>query len=252
MKTLFGIARNEFRMSITRRGLLIVTLLLIIWPVVAGGPIDTGQAFDAQWIAANAGLLAFAMNIFIPVVSGILAADRAVRDNTLHMRELLRSTPLNNASYVAGKYIGVAASLLAMQAVIVFAVALTRILQFDLPLDLLWASLSASVVLNVPAILFVTAFSLLCPLVMPVRVYQILFTGYWYWGNFLSPDLFPSISRTLLNASGQFALSAFYTDLMRLGASQSQALLNIAIILLCALGALGLMWLLLEHRENAK
>ncbi len=41
-------------------------------------------------------------------------------------------------------------------------------------------------------------------------VYQILFTGYWYWGNFLSPQVMFTVSDTLLNASGKYALMAFY------------------------------------------
>jgi ABC-type glycerol-3-phosphate transport system permease component len=61
----------------------------------------------------------------------------------------------------------------------------------------------------VPAHAFVVAFSLACPLVMPVRVYQVLFTGYWFWGNYLNPSAFPTISDTLLVPSGKYVMEGF-------------------------------------------
>jgi ABC-2 type transport system permease protein len=90
----------------------------------------------------------------------------------------------------------------------------------------------------VPSFAFVVAFSLACPLIMPVRVYQILFTGYWFWGNFLSATVFPTVRDTLLNASGIYALQGFFRGTI----SQTdealytplEAWLNILVMILCA------------------
>jgi len=60
------------------------------------------------------------------------------------------------------------------------------------------------------AFAFVVAFSIACPLFMPVRVYQVLFVGYWFWGNYLSPEVFPTISGTLVVPSGKYALYGFF------------------------------------------
>lgn len=249
MNSLLSVARYEFRMAASRRAMWFITALLIVFLVLATQPVDTsGDA--SQWLPTSAGFFAFSMNIFIPVIAGVMSADRAIRDTSLHTRELLRSTSLPNATYVAGKYLGVVASLLLMQTIIVIIVSVAYILRFGIPVELLFKSLSAAVLINYPAILFVTAFSLLCPLIMPVRVYQILFTGYWYWGNFVSPDFFPSISDTLLNAAGRFALYAFFASEAMPGTEPGFALLNIAVVLGCALLALLAMWQLLELRSR--
>ena len=89
---------------------------------------------------------------------------------------------------------------------------------------------------------FVVAFSLACPAIMPLRVYQILFTGYWFWGNFLSPQVFPTISGTLLNASGVYAQQGFFSGTLgqwrdRLYTA-SEAWLNILVLGLCAAAVL--------------
>jgi ABC-2 type transport system permease protein len=64
--------------------------------------------------------------------------------------------------------------------------------------------------ISVPAYAFITAFSLACPVLMPVRVYQVLFTGYWFWGNFLNPEAIPTLNGTLLTAGGSYAMEGFF------------------------------------------
>jgi hypothetical protein len=41
-------------------------------------------------------------------------------------------------------------------------------------------------------------------------VYQVLFTGYWFWGNFLNPAALPTLNGTVLTPSGAFAAYAFF------------------------------------------
>jgi hypothetical protein len=91
----------------------------------------------------------------------------------------------------------------------------------------------------VPAHAFVVAFSLACPLIMPLRVYQVLFTGYWFWGNLLTPKAFPTISDTVLNAVGQYPLQAYFgmftdsTHKVEGGFTPPEAVLNLVVLILC-------------------
>jgi hypothetical protein len=75
---------------------------------------------------------------------------------------------------------------------------------------LLLHTLIAFLAIVVPAYAFITIFSLAFPLIMPLRVYQVLFTGYWLWGNYLDPRVFPTISDTLLAACGKYAYEGFF------------------------------------------
>ena len=78
------------------------------------------------------------------------------------------------------------------------------------PVALFGASLVAFLVINLVAYLFVGAFALACPLFMPVRVFQVLFTGYWIWGNYMSPQAIPTLSDTLLTVSGRWVARGFF------------------------------------------
>jgi hypothetical protein len=64
--------------------------------------------------------------------------------------------------------------------------------------------------ITVPAYLFIGAFSLACPAVLPVRVYQVLYSGYWIWGNYISPGFIPTLNGTLLTASGNIVADGFF------------------------------------------
>ena len=191
MKPLLGIAAYEYRMSITRVGLLIVTgvfTLVYMYLGVQYGEFDHAARTD-WW--REAGQAAFSLSLFFPVLAGIVTADRAVRDDQLKVRELLRVTRLDDGQYIVGKYSGVSLSILTLQFGVVLLATTTQVVFHRLNPILIPYSLAASAVVHGPTILFITAFSLACPLIIPVRVYQILFTGYWYWGNFLNPEVTP-------------------------------------------------------------
>ena len=250
MKLFFGVCRYEFLMSIRRIGLLATTLLLIAFFIF--GVITTDSGLDmGDWSWTAAGNIVFSQAIFFPVVVGIFAADRAKRDYKLGVMELLRVTEMRSSTYVLGKYFGVSFSMLALSLVLTLVLGGSTLF-FGAGLDFLLRCLAASLVINAPAIFFVTAFSLACPLFMPVRVYQILFTGYWYWGNFLNPEFFPSISHTLLNASGRLALEGiFHFSWGQISATTLDAILNILILGLMSAGALIAMNLILRRRQAA-
>jgi hypothetical protein len=107
------------------------------------------------------------------------------------------------------------------------------------PFNFLGTLLLAFLSIAVPSHAFVVAFSLACPLVMPLRVYQVLFTGYWFWGNMLSPKAFPTISDTVLNAMGQYPVQAFFgvftdsTHKVEGGFTPPEAVLNLFVLFAC-------------------
>jgi hypothetical protein len=102
------------------------------------------------------------------------------------------------------------------------------------PVQLIGVLLVAFLAMALPAHAFVIAFSLACPLVIPLRVYQVLFTGYWFWGNYLNPKAFSTISNTLLVPSGKYVLEWFSK-----GSPAAQvAVLNLLVLTACTAAAL--------------
>ncbi len=212
MSEFWSVFRYEFHMSICRKGLWLAYGLLFIFYFVSifmgrGEVENPNLPIGEMW--ASSAQLAFMLNLFLPVVAGVSAADRLVRDQQLHTYELLNSTSLRKWNYLLGKYLGVLTSLL--MPVFCF-IMLMRIytLFLGVPITLLWMTLGVFPIIILPAYAFVVAFSLVCPLVMPIRIYQVLFTGYWFWGNFLSPDVIPTLSGTLLQPGGKVAMEGFF------------------------------------------
>jgi hypothetical protein len=59
--------------------------------------------------------------------------------------------------------------------------------------------------------MFIAGFYLLLPVILKVPLYQILFVGYWFWANLMSPRIgLPSPVGTMLNATGLWAQRAFF------------------------------------------
>ena len=85
------------------------------------------------------------------------------------------------------------------------------------------------------------AFSIACPAVLPVRIYQVLFAGYWFWGNFLNPRAFPTIAGSVLTASAQFAAEAFFGARFGSGGRVTVpfVILNLCVLAACAVAALA-------------
>jgi hypothetical protein len=234
--------RHEFSMSIRRPGLWIgYTLLGLFYFITNLTPgLDPSEDIirpDQVWY--EAGHIVFMFNIFMPLLAGILAADRMHCDNRTGVRELQRSTPFLIPAYILAKYFGVLLSVLAPMFLLVFVVGTALVAKGLAPFDFLGPLLLAFLSIAVPAHAFVVAFSLACPLVMPLRVYQVLFTGYWFWGNLISPKAFPTISDTVLNAVGQYPVQAFFgvftdsTHKVEGGFTRPEAVLNLFVLVAC-------------------
>ena len=250
MSQFTGLFRHEFRMSIRRPGLwisygllfLFYTVLLFLPP--PGGELQEGEIITMGELWKYAGRIVIQFNLFLPVVGGILAADRIQRDFHLGVRELQNSAPLSRPAYILGKYFGVLASLLLPVGLWVTAVAVALAATGFAPWAIIYAMLLAFLAMTVPAFAFVTPFSLACPLIMPLRVYQILFTGYWFWGNYLNPEAFPTISETYLEAAGEHAFQGFFggfpfTPPLPLEYTALDATLNLVVLALCIVAVLA-------------
>ena len=136
--------------------------------------------------------------------------DRIQRDVRGGLRELQDSTPLSRRDYILAKYLAALASSLLPVFVWAMLIAIQMTVSGHAPAGFLYAVPVAFLAITVPAFAFVIAFSLACPLVMPLSVYQILFTGYWFWANFIPSALFPTLNGTLLTPSGNIALQGFF------------------------------------------
>jgi ABC-2 type transport system permease protein len=245
MSQFLGLVRHELNMSIRRKGLWIsYSVVFVFYSIVLFTPPHSGPAdvFSSGLIWREAGESVYFFNLLMPLVGGILAADRMQRDVRLGVRELQVSAPLGRVTYVLGKYVGVLLSILLPMFLWVMAISTLAIASGQAQLLLAGAVAIAFMAIAVPSFAFVVAFSLACPLVVPLRVYQILFTGYWFWGNFLSPEVIPTVSGTLLNASGIYAQQGFFRGLLSKSVEELhtplEAWLNILVLGTCAAAVL--------------
>lgn len=247
-----GLLRHEIRMSIRRKSLWIAYgLLFLFYTVLLFAPPPLGERVPGEVLLESevgsvAGRFLVEVNVFFPIAVGILSADRIERDRRLGLRELQDSTPLRRPVYVLAKYLGVLASALLPVAPWLLGIAVVMTLDGHAPLGFLYAVPVAFLAITVPAFAFVVAFSIACPLVMPLSVYQILFTGYWFWANFIPSRLFPTLNGTLVTPSGIYALEGFFSA--RTAASTTarthtaaEACLNLTVLGLCIVAVLVLL-----------
>ena len=209
--TVLGSTRYEFSMQVRRKALWIamIAVSLIIfrsasspWRVASDAPLSV---VIADW--------AVVCNTVLPIVFGVLLSDRLPRDRRLHLTELLDSLPAPAGSRLSGKFLG---SALATTAPIFlgYSVGIAELLiQRHDPMAIPIA-LAAFVLINLPGLLFVAAFSIAVPAILWMPLYQFLFVGYWFWGNLLSPHYgIPTLSSTMLTPMGSFAASGFFNNI---------------------------------------
>jgi hypothetical protein len=58
--------------------------------------------------------------------------------------------------------------------------------------------------------MFIGAFSIACTAILWVPLYQILFVGYWFWGNLLPDVGIPTLSTTILTPVGGYMCTGFF------------------------------------------
>ena len=205
-------ARYEMRMQLQKRSLWVAILAL--------GALF--QTFKMQQVtrghtASAVGAYAHSLNVLAPVIIGSLVADRLVRDRRLGVDELLQSTPTRFRSRFAGKYVGTVSACL-LPLLVIWMVSATRmaVVRHD-PAILGWAVV-AFFIIEVPAVLFVSAFALGCPTVLGAPLFRVLFVGYWFWGNVVPSRILPTLSGTWLTPLGDVARVGFLGDQPGFGA----------------------------------
>ena len=185
---------------------------------------------------------------------GILSADRLQRDFRMGVRELQESTPLHLAEYTLGKYFGVLLASLTPVLIWLWLITGLFIAFGNAPIEFFFTMTLAFIAIMVPAFAFVTAFSLACPLIMPLRVYQILFTGYWFWGNYINPEMFPTLNGTLLTPSGMYSYQGFFGGFINstepLTYSASDAALNLIVLGLCIIAVMVVLNVYLQWQSR--
>lgn len=248
MRGILGLTLHELGMGLRRPALWIAyTVLFAFHTVVLFSPPPLGEWVSGETIGPEkvwpaAGAFLAALNVFFPVVAGILSADRVRRDFKLGMRELQESSPLGAGPYVLAKYLGTLGSCLAPLFVWAMAIAVAVVAVGHAVPSFLYTVPVAFLAITVPAFAFVVAFSIACPLVMPLPVYQVLFTGYWFWANFVPPALFPTLNGTLLTPNGLHAVGGFFggdvSTAITSGYDALDATLNLAVLATCVVGVL--------------
>ncbi|MEU7875911.1 hypothetical protein [Dactylosporangium sp. NPDC049140] len=202
--------RYEFRMQLAKRSVWIVPALSVVLFLLIGGSLlrDLFDPNERPPLARTAVVgLALQLHALLSIGFGCLLADRFVRDDRLRVAPILDATPAAPGARLVGKYLGAAAATAIPILVVYLGFATAYAVGVGGPVALAWA-LAAIGVVFVPGLLFVAAFALVVPLVMPAPLFRVLFTGYWLWGNLAAPELMPTLSGTLVHPLGGYALEA--------------------------------------------
>ncbi len=239
MKQFFNIFLYELKMSLLRRSLWIsfgfISLIFVLGLNTTSGDGLLNHLIGRD-IFLEAAETVFTMNMFTPLLVGALAADRLQRDMEINLQELQTSTVTGLCKFIMAKFWGVVFSMVIVGLAASLFHGFVSILILDYPMEFLLAEIVVFIIMLGPAFMLITALSMGVPMVLPVRVYQILFTGYWVWGNLLTNRLLPTVSDTILNASGMFALQGIFgSSISPVGGpphSFSEAVMNIFIIIL--------------------
>lgn len=247
-KILGGVLRYEFLMQIRRPALWLAFLIFalldfrgVIGQIAFYRSLPFIHFTTLQWAA----FLAVTANWLSPLGVGILLADRLPRDRRTRVDEVLNSLPGTLKTRVLGKYLGTLLASLVPSLALYLVNSVVATWQLQDP-AMIPAALLAYVLIALPGMCFIAAFSLALPVVIWVPLYQFLFFGYWFWGNILAPGYgLPTLSGTILTpigsaiATGLFGVPAFGQDLPSAsplyGVSSLVALLGIAILVLIAL-----------------
>ncbi len=253
LPSLLGAVRYEFLMQIRRRALWIA--MLAVCPFLF-------RHFDAFYLSNQ---LTLQMSLgqwtqlttrLFPIAAGLVLADRYARDRKSYVDELITTTPVSNGTRLFGKWLGSGFATLT-PIFLVHLAGLLLILNHWHAWNALPEALALFVVVDGVAVLFVCAFSIACTTVLWTVLYQVLFVGYWFWGNLLRPNLgIPTLNGTLLTPSGHFTLPGLFpSTVLRQGSytghtvTAGEGLASLALLLACALAAQLGAWAWLDWRQ---
>jgi ABC-2 type transport system permease protein len=240
-----GVLKYEFRMQLHRRA---------VWlSFIAFGLFFT--QFHQPWFRpittpASASIIYWTgiVQSFLAVAAGLLLADRLPRDRRMKVDELLNTLPCTVSTRMFGKYLGSTIATLVPMPVI-YSIGIAYILVRWHTLQELPLALASFAAIVIPGVMFIGAFSIACTAILWVPLYQILFVGYWFWGNLLPNIGIPTLSTTILTPVGGYMCTGFFNPQGRegvcspgiqgatalLGAESILLLLGTAILVIIAL-----------------
>jgi hypothetical protein len=202
--------RYEFRMQVRKRSVWIVPALTVLLFLLIGGSL-LRDLFDPTERPAEARIavagLAVQIHGLMAIGYGCLLADRLIRDDRLRVAPILDAAPAGPGARLLGKYLGTAAATAIPIVAVYFGLAAAYAVNTSAPHALGWALATCGLVI-VPGLLFVAAFALAVPLIMPAPLFRVLFVGYWLWGNVVGADIMPTLSGTLIHPIGGYPLVA--------------------------------------------
>ena len=180
----------------------------------------------------------------LPMIFGIVLADRLVRDRKLGVAELLDSTPTNPGARLVGKYLGVCAATAVPVALLYVAVALAFMVWRGQPAALWWG-LATFMVIVLPLLLLAGSLSFLGPQLMPTPLFRVLIVTLFFWAAATEVESeFPSFAGTVLSLTMDYPLGVFFDspnattgpagvalDFLRPQPTTGTALLSLALIL---------------------
>ena len=243
-----GVFTYEFRMQLRRRSvwltMLLIALLLVL--ILTRSPIS-GDLMNRLRLLPIKDLVVYwtdIINLIMPIGVGVLLADRLPRDRKTKVDELLTSMPGALSLRLLGKYLGSMVATL-MPMLIFYLIGLGVILYATQNLAALLFALEAFTAIVLPGILFISAFSIACPAIMWVPLYQFLFVGYWFWGNALTPGSgIPTLNNTILTPIGEYQTQGFFNvHLFQLpSATALQGVESILVLVGLAAFALFVLW----------
>src|SRR5262249_1117685 len=202
-----GVIRYEFRMQWHRwvMWLPVLAAAAIMLTFVSGGRITYYHDFS---VPAAAGTFALLFNLITPIACGLVLADRLSRDRQLHVDELLKSLPTSTGPRVWGKALGAALATM-VPWLLVELVGFGLLAVYEHTLSVLSLGVAAILSINLPALLFTTALSVVTPAVLWTPAYRFLFIGFWFWIG-LDPTRIPSMSSALVAPNGGYAASGLF------------------------------------------
>jgi ABC-2 type transport system permease protein len=184
------------------------------------------------------------VSAILPICVGVLLADRLPRDNQTKMNELFATFPGALSIRLLAKYLGCTLATI-IPVLIFYSAGIICIAYQSHNLLAIPFALETFVVIALPGIMFVAAFSLACPTVLWIPLYQFLFVGYWFWGNILPPRVgIPTLSATILTPIGGYMTSGFYHNdaFPVVNATPVEAIASIVLLLGIAASVLWLLW----------
>jgi hypothetical protein len=202
-----GAMRYEFSMQWRRWAMWLPVLVAaaIMLTFVTSDHVTYYRVFSAP---AAVGTFALLFNFITPIACGLVLADRLARDRQLHVDEVLESLPASPRPRVWGKALGAMLATMVPWLVIEL-VGFGFLAAYKHTVSVLVLGVAAFLTINLPALLFTAALSVVLPVVLWTPAYRFLFIGLWFWAG-LDPSRIPSISSSLLAPNGGYAAAGVF------------------------------------------